>query len=348
MIIAMRFLALLVALAMPLHAFAATAIQRDDAFKIIWDSIRRPALDTRETPFTDVPKTHAAFKEITYAKSRGIIDDGEAFQPDAELSLQDAILWLMRTRNVDDPDQLVAANLNALLARYPLAATGADLTHAVTQDELMTLLSRFDTMLLEEIHESSLYSEKFHGKGTAFGEAFDMYAMTAAHRTFPYNTLVKVTNIANGKSVTVRINDRGPFVKGRDMDLSLGAFTSIAERSLGKINVTFQRMGDVNLVGDCAAQPKYQQRVNRSTVLDPGMPHVTRLGDVISIRSKQAFVVRKVSYPGGGSQMPQDWVLPGETYTFNPSLAGEYVFLIGAKDGRGRQMTTRVVECKAA
>ena len=70
---------------------------------------------------------------------------------------------------------------------------------------------------------ASYYGQKYHGRKTANGETFDMHAMTAAHKTLPFETRIRVTNLNNGKQVEVRINDRGPFVKGRILDLSLGA-----------------------------------------------------------------------------------------------------------------------------
>lgn len=70
---------------------------------------------------------------------------------------------------------------------------------------------------------ASYYAAKFHGRATASGERFDNSAMTAAHRTLPFGSVVRVTNPANGKSVTVRINDRGPFTKGRVIDVSRAA-----------------------------------------------------------------------------------------------------------------------------
>ena len=70
---------------------------------------------------------------------------------------------------------------------------------------------------------SSFYAEDFHGKITANGETYDMYGVTAAHKTLPFNTLVKVTNLDNDKSLTLRINDRGPYAKGRILDCSYGA-----------------------------------------------------------------------------------------------------------------------------
>ncbi|MGY8781313.1 MAG: septal ring lytic transglycosylase RlpA family protein [Fidelibacterota bacterium] len=70
---------------------------------------------------------------------------------------------------------------------------------------------------------SSFYAEAFHGKLTANGEVYDMYGVTAAHKTLPLNTVARVTNLENNKSLILRINDRGPYVKGRILDCSYGA-----------------------------------------------------------------------------------------------------------------------------
>ena len=70
---------------------------------------------------------------------------------------------------------------------------------------------------------SSFYAEDFHGKLTANGEVYDMYGLTAAHKTLPLNTIVRVTNLVNNKSLILRVNDRGPYVKGRILDCSYGA-----------------------------------------------------------------------------------------------------------------------------
>jgi len=75
---------------------------------------------------------------------------------------------------------------------------------------------------------ASWYGKKFNGKQTASGERFDMYAMTCAHKTLPFGTKLRVINPDNNKSVIVIVNDRGPFVRGRDLDLSYGAAKKIA------------------------------------------------------------------------------------------------------------------------
>jgi rare lipoprotein A (peptidoglycan hydrolase) len=78
-----------------------------------------------------------------------------------------------------------------------------------------------------KIHEltgmASWYGERFHGRKTASGEVYDMHAMTAAHKTLPFGTMVRVTDIESRKTVIVRITDRGPFTKGRVIDLSYAA-----------------------------------------------------------------------------------------------------------------------------
>ena len=74
---------------------------------------------------------------------------------------------------------------------------------------------------------ATYYGPGFHGKKTASGEVFDMYKMTCAHRTLPFGTILIVTNISNNKSIKVRVNDRGPFVKGVIIDLSMGAAKKI-------------------------------------------------------------------------------------------------------------------------
>ena len=80
---------------------------------------------------------------------------------------------------------------------------------------------------------ASWYGIPYHGRRASNGEVYDMYKMTAAHRTLPFDTVLRVTNLKNGKSTEVRINDRGPFVEGRIIDLSLGAARAIDMVGMG-------------------------------------------------------------------------------------------------------------------
>lgn len=89
---------------------------------------------------------------------------------------------------------------------------------------------------------ASWYGRQFHGKKTASGERFDMNALTAAHPSLPLNCYVKVTNKGNGKSVVVRINDRGPFHSNRVLDLSYGAAKAIGLTQSGTGNVAIERV----------------------------------------------------------------------------------------------------------
>ena len=87
---------------------------------------------------------------------------------------------------------------------------------------------------------SSFYAEDFHGKLTANGEIYDMYGLTAAHKTLPLNTVCRVTNQENNKSLILRINDRGPYIKGRILDCSYGAAKKLDFIVQGTTNVKIE------------------------------------------------------------------------------------------------------------
>lgn len=91
---------------------------------------------------------------------------------------------------------------------------------------------------------ASWYGPNFHGKLTANGERYDMRKLTAAHRTLPFNTILKVKNLDNGQEVMVRINDRGPFAKNRIIDLSRAAAKKIDMIGSGTARVALMLMDD--------------------------------------------------------------------------------------------------------
>lgn len=114
---------------------------------------------------------------------------------------------------------------------------------------------------------SSWYGPNFHGKQTSNGERYNMHGRTAAHKTWPMNTMVKVTNLQNGKSTIVRINDRGPFVRGRIIDCSYKAGKEIGLDRMGIAKVQIKVLGFAGKVQTPAAArklPKSQQRVRLS------------------------------------------------------------------------------------
>lgn len=94
---------------------------------------------------------------------------------------------------------------------------------------------------------ASWYGNPFNGHRSSNGEVYDMYQLTAAHRTLPFDTMVRVTNLSNGKSTTVRITDRGPFVANRIIDLSLAAAREIESVGPGVVPVRLEVLGNVDV-----------------------------------------------------------------------------------------------------
>lgn len=99
---------------------------------------------------------------------------------------------------------------------------------------------RNDVKGYQEQGHASWYGTKFHGRRTANGEVYNMYAMSAAHKTLPLPSYAKVTNLENGRSVIVRVNDRGPFVPGRIIDLSYTAAQKLGyiDKGVARVEVT--------------------------------------------------------------------------------------------------------------
>ena len=105
------------------------------------------------------------------------------------------------------------------------------------------LRSHSDSLPPSRIVKASWYGAQFQGRRTASGERFNQNRMTAASKTLPLGSIVRVTNLDNGRSVDVRINDRGPYVRGRGLDLSRGAARRIglARKGVGRVKVTPMR-----------------------------------------------------------------------------------------------------------
>lgn len=106
----------------------------------------------------------------------------------------------------------------------------------ITFSSILTTFAKPDTF--EGI--ASYYGSYFHGRKTASGELYNQYKLTAAHKTLPLGTVVKVTNLSNSKSVFVKINDRGPYVKGRVIDVSTKAADLLGFKNKGTTKVSFE------------------------------------------------------------------------------------------------------------
>ncbi len=100
---------------------------------------------------------------------------------------------------------------------------------------------------------ASWYGKDFHGRKTSSGEVYNMHALTAAHRTLPFGTVLEVTECKRGKSVRVTVNDRGPFIEGRSLDLSFGAAQSIGMVADGVARVGLQILGSSSTTASTGA-----------------------------------------------------------------------------------------------
>jgi rare lipoprotein A len=323
----------------------ATYLNRTDAFIFLWESINRPAFETAAS-YIDVAEGDKGFFEISYGKRRGILIDAEYFRPQELVTLGDALLWAYRTRNVRELPEMQEVNLSSMMKDYPIAAPDSPLDGRLTRSALVSLITTLDALLRKEVHEVSFYADDFHGNGTAFGETFDMYAITAAHRSFPSNTLVKVTNVDNNMGVVVRINDRGPYVDGRDMDLSKAAFEKLAPVGQGVLRATFDRLGDPDLVDKCQQkQRRFQRRITRDVQFFRGIPHAFTLDDQLVLQSNRPFVIHSVTFPDGQYLRIQDFIHPKEKYRMTPDMIGRYVFEVGDAFGHRREMRMNVSSC---
>jgi rare lipoprotein A len=115
---------------------------------------------------------------------------------------------------------------------------------------------------------ASWYGSKFHGRKTASGERYNMYGISAAHRTLPLGTVVRVTHTGNGRKVTLRINDRGPFVEGRIIDLSYGAARRLGMVREGIADVVVEAFGSAGDAASLAAPGTFSLQVGSFLVLD--------------------------------------------------------------------------------
>ncbi|WP_461141524.1 septal ring lytic transglycosylase RlpA family protein [Spirosoma pomorum] len=117
--------------------------------------------------------------------------------------------------------------------------------------------------------KASFYSKKFNGRKTAYGERVDAETLAGAHRSFPKNTLVEVTNLANQRSVIVRINDRGPFSKGRVIDLTHAAARALGMISSGVANVSLRVVGKGEAVAMAPIANSFDAPIDYQPMLQP-------------------------------------------------------------------------------
>lgn len=125
----------------------------------------------------------------------------------------------------------------------------------------------------EEVGMASWYGDAFNGRPTSTGERFNMHELTAAHKTLPLPGLVEVTNLENGRRVVVRVNDRGPFVDGRIIDLSRGAAQELGMISQGVGRVRVRYLGQAPRLGGGVVLQQAEARPSRTPPVSQPVPY---------------------------------------------------------------------------
>jgi rare lipoprotein A len=205
------------------------------------------------------------------------LDDGPGANPPDNL---DAI-----------PDALPRLEALHRFANRPYTVFGRDYVPATT-------LTRY-----RERGLASWYGRKFHTQKTAIGEPYDMYAMTAAHPTLPLPSYARVTNLANGRSVVVRVNDRGPFHPGRVIDLSYAAAyrLGIAQKGSGEVEVESILPGAAPPLLAASLPPVAASEAPPAIALPIGQEaggYVSQLGAFANYANAQEFVARLANQTG--------------------------------------------------
>lgn len=168
---------------------------------------------------------------------------------------------------------------------------------------------------------ASWYGRDFHGKKTSSGEIYDMHAMTAAHKTLPMGTLVRVTNKDNGREAVVRINDRGPFVRGRIIDVSYAAAKRLGLVDSGTARVRIEALGDREEAGS-----------GRSSVNGPPGGYAVQIAS-FSRMDNARRLVEELGHQVGIATVHQVWV---DGTLFYRVRAGRYPSIQSAEQALGR------------
>lgn len=247
-------------------------ITRAEALKVITLStgkIMEEELNSIVLPeepiFTDVDETAWYINYLFIAKAKEVINgypDG-SFRPNDQINLVETLkIYFECLNNMEYPDPstltFIDVNPEGWYAKYVAYAAAVETLDISAKNEIFPdkKMTRGDfaeiIYRLKNSYENgykfgkaTFYGKAVHGNGTASGETFSMYEFTAAHKTLPFGTFVKVTNLSNGKTVEVKINDRGPFGAGRVIDLSSAAFEELAPLGTGIINVEYHQVDPI-------------------------------------------------------------------------------------------------------
>ena len=227
-------------------------VTRAEALKMILASSKTEITDGTGLTFSDVVEADWFHSYLNTALNLEIIsgyDDG-TFKPNETVNRVEALKMLLQARDLSLTEggewyekYLNFAKDHALIV--PDASGDYLPSNPVSRGELSEIIYRLykdDYSGAVEYGGATWYGGRFVGTGTASGDIYDSSLLTAAHKTLPFGTIVKITNLANGLSVTVKINDRGPYRDGYVIDLSSAAFEKIANLSTGVLNVRVETL----------------------------------------------------------------------------------------------------------
>lgn len=234
-------------------------VNRAEALKMIFECLKiPPEITIKRENFPDVPKNTWFYKYIMAANARRVVNGYEDgyFRPENFINLAETlkIAFELLERNFKEPseDPYTDVPKDAWFAKYAIKAKNRSILSVnldgsihpednLTRGDIAELMYRIQKSKEGfRFGKVTYYGDVFNGRGTAFDETFDQNAMTAAHKELPYNSIVRVTNLKNGKQVEVRINDRGPFNEGLALDLSKAAFEKIANTREGYIQAQYE------------------------------------------------------------------------------------------------------------
>jgi len=218
-------------------------------------------LENPAAPFTDTPPFEWYTKYLIAAKEKGIIsgyEDG-SYHPESNVKLIEALkIFLESFNDLEYPDpteySFADSSQEDWYTKYVAYSASKDMLTITANNEILPAQEMTRGELAEIIYrkyrseegfgfgKATYYGAAVQGHKTASGEIFDKDSLTAAHKTIPFGTIVEVTNLANGKSIQVRITDRGPYGPGRVIDLSSGAFKELAPLSQGIMYVQYKEV----------------------------------------------------------------------------------------------------------
>lgn len=223
------------------------------------ENLNSDNFEIENAPFTDTPVNAWYTPYLAVAKEKGIIEGyaDNSFKPEQNVNLVEALkIYLSSFDNIIFPnlsDYLFAdTSENAWFTPYTAYSAMRGMLEINRENKIFPDQEITRGYLAEIIYrkkksgegfefgKATFYGAAVQGNNTASGQIFDMNSFTAAHKTLPFNTIVRATNLANGKSVDVKITDRGPYGPGRVLDLSSGAFKQISDLWRGIINVQYE------------------------------------------------------------------------------------------------------------